>query len=74
MEKRICPRCGGLAYSSSFKGTWVCPNCGEEIHPDGPLCEPEVAAMHLDGTICKQCGCYMGEKVGDARLCIGCED
>lgn len=74
MEKRICPHCDKSAYSSVFESPWECPTCGEKIHPDGPLSSPAVAEMRQDGTICKQCGCYMGEKVGDARLCIGCED
>lgn len=74
IEQRICPKCDKSAFSSVFVGLWECPNCGEEIHPDGPQSLPEVAVMHQDGTICKQCGCHMGEKVGDARLCIGCED
>jgi len=41
---------------------------------DGDLSSPEIAEMHLDGTLCEQCGEYLGDPVGYPRLCKGCED
>jgi len=40
----------------------------------GQLSSPEIADMHLDGTLCEQCGEYLGDPVGYPRLCKGCED
>lgn len=39
----------------------------------GQLTPSEVVDLHTDGTLCNQCGIYMGEAVGYARLCGGCE-
>ncbi|MCB8818672.1 hypothetical protein [Desulfosporosinus shakirovi] len=40
----------------------------------GQLSTPEVAEAHLDGTLCDLCGGCIGEPVGHARLCSGCEN
>ena len=32
----------------------------------------EVAEMMLDGTLCEQCGTFIGEPVGYPRLCSDC--
>lgn len=32
----------------------------------------EVAEMMLDGTLCEQCGTFIGEPVGYPRLCEDC--
>ncbi len=39
----------------------------------GPLSSQEITALHLDGTLCNQCGTYLGEATGEPRLCKGCE-
>jgi len=41
---------------------------------EGDLSSPEIAEMHLDGTLCEQCGEYLGEAVGYPRLCVWCGD
>jgi|GEM_PF-6874879 hypothetical protein len=45
-------------------------------HPDGQLSSDlssdEIMGMHLDGTLCEQCGKYLGEAVGHPKLCEGC--
>ena len=33
----------------------------------------QVADMMLDGTLCEQCGCFIGEPVGYPRLCEDCD-
>lgn len=33
----------------------------------------DIADMMLDGTLCEQCGCYIGESVGYPRLCEDCQ-
>ena len=33
----------------------------------------EVAEMMLDGTLCQQCGEYIGDAVGYPRTCVDCE-
>lgn len=33
----------------------------------------EVAEMMLDGTLCEQCGTFIGEPVGYPRLCEDCQ-
>jgi len=45
-----------------------------EEHPDGPTCSPEIMALIQDGTLCEQCGEYIGEPVGYPRECEGCKD
>jgi hypothetical protein len=34
----------------------------------------EIADMMLDGTICEQCGEFIGEPVGYPRLCSSCAE
>lgn len=34
----------------------------------------EIAEMILDGTLCEQCGCFIGEPVGYPRLCEDCDE
>lgn len=34
----------------------------------------EIAEMMLDGTLCEQCGTFIGEPVGYPRLCEDCKD
>ena len=34
----------------------------------------EIAEMILDGTLCEQCGCFIGEPVGYPRLCEDCNE
>lgn len=38
------------------------------------ICSDVIRDMHLDGTLCEQCGCYMGQAVGRPRLCLHCEN
>lgn len=33
----------------------------------------DIADMMLDGTLCEQCGVYLGNAVGHTRLCRGCQ-
>ena len=47
---------------------------GGETHQDGDLSSPEIVEMHMDGTLCEQCGGYLGRAVGHSRLCVGCGD
>jgi hypothetical protein len=32
----------------------------------------DIAEMMLDGTLCEQCGTYMGNAIGYPRVCRGC--
>ena len=32
----------------------------------------EIAEMMLDGTLCEQCGEYMGNSCGHTQVCAGC--
>jgi len=34
----------------------------------------DIAEMHLDGTLCEQCGCFIGDPVGYPRLCEDCQE
>lgn len=33
----------------------------------------DVSDMMLDGTLCEQCGTYLGNAVDHPRLCPGCQ-
>lgn len=33
----------------------------------------DIADMMLDGTLCEQCGVYLGNAVDHPRLCPGCQ-
>lgn len=65
-----CPQC----WRDALEAVVVKSDDVIEIHPDGPLSSTDVAGMHQDGTLCNQCGEYIGEAVGSPRLCAGCED
>ena len=45
-----------------------------EEHPDGPTCSPEIKELILNGTLCEQCGEYIGSAVGYPRECGCCKD
>lgn len=45
-----------------------------ETHPDGPLSPPEIVEMHQNGTLCEKCGEFIGEPVGEPRVCVCCEE
>ena len=34
----------------------------------------EIAEMIIDGTLCQQCGEFIGEPVGYPRTCTGCSN
>lgn len=34
----------------------------------------EIAEMHLDGTLCEQCGVFLGDPVGYPQYCSNCEN
>jgi len=31
MKSKTCPNCKQISYSSSDIGSWICPNCNEEL-------------------------------------------
>lgn len=31
MVSKTCPKCGGISYSASEKGKWICPYCDEDM-------------------------------------------
>lgn len=34
----------------------------------------ETAELLLEGVLCENCGCYIGEAVGYTRVCDECDD
>ena len=65
-----CPSNVGLNDSHECGLTAECPQCWRDAldefaavteDQDGPLSPPEIADMHQDGTLCNQCGEYIGE-------------
>lgn len=45
-----------------------------QTNSDGPLSPPEIAEMHMDGTLCEMCGEFIGDPVGYPRVCVCCEE
>lgn len=44
-----------------------------QTETQGQLSSETIAEMHLDGTLCEQCGTYLGEAIGHPVVCEGCK-